>query len=125
MRGGWSAVAWRVKWGERRTTFIGVGLLAVGLGLWVLLREDERQVEIAAKEPVEAKADATTVAVRSGGIHDDALVGGADIWYRYMSTLVESGGVIAVSVCNNDGYDVIRGSAGNDVFFAGGANPPP
>ncbi len=75
-----SAVGWRVKLGERRMFFVAVGLLAIVTGVWMLMREDERQVEIAAQEPVEerdgsARADAEQVEARSGEIHDDAFVG--------------------------------------------------
>ncbi len=35
----------------------------------------------------------------------DPLVGTADIWLRYTSTLANSNGTIAFSICNNDGFD--------------------
>jgi hypothetical protein len=35
----------------------------------------------------------------------DPLVGGNDIWFRYQSTLSQPNGSIAISLCNNDGYD--------------------
>lgn len=78
LREGRSAVGWRVKLGERRTFFLAAGLLAIVAGGWVLMREDERQVEIAAREPVEergAAAGVGAVGPRSGEIHDDAFVG--------------------------------------------------
>ena len=57
---------------------MAAGLLAVGLGVWMLLREDERQVEIAAKEPVAESGSALAEAEpepRSLEIRDDAMVG--------------------------------------------------
>lgn len=67
-----------MKLGERRTFFLVVGLLAIVAGVWMLMREDERQVEIAAREPVAGRGtemDAAVAVQRSGEIHDDAFVG--------------------------------------------------
>lgn len=78
LREGRSALGWRVKLGERRTFFLAMGLLAIVAGVWILMREDERQVEIAAREPVEERGVAVDFAAaeaRSGEIHDDAFVG--------------------------------------------------
>ncbi|GJM24783.1 MAG: hypothetical protein DHS20C16_11980 [Phycisphaerae bacterium] len=35
----------------------------------------------------------------------DPLVGTADIWLRYQSTLLNSNGAVTFSICNNDGFD--------------------